>query len=355
MRILTPKSNDKNFVLCDGKTNKLVNIEEVKYTDYIYFCDVINVNWYHMLTQKLQHINILSDVECSFLEYSQSKNLFIPYLRMGMYNWIKLFIDNNVTFSDTNYTTNYCFTFSVNKKTYDRHIFLKLVEWFKFKDFSYLWHGNFRFFDMDYFINNESKNIQDIDNWTELKTFMLLPVELKENFINNSLANNRFVGYYVKTESTLDNWIDAHSKMNPNSAVCVITESSADNILYNNYTFTEKTLYGILGLNFLIWPGNYGQAQKAKEMGFDIFDDVIDHSYQFKRTVFERCYYALERNIEILTNLTVAKRLRTENFDRLLKNRNYCLYGGFVDWIQKELDSSGLSEVININGKYKDV
>jgi hypothetical protein len=343
VRILLPILDNDSFTFRDTKTEHLIDISEVIDTDYIYFSDVIHLDWYRKLTQTVQHVNILSDVESSFLAYPNSEIIFIPALTMGMNTFIKDFNSNNVSFP-TDVNTTQCFTFFVNRKRYDRHIFLKLIEWFKFKNFSYLWHGKTREYDMEYFVNVEKDSIQNISNWSELQSFMLSPITLKKNFIDNSL---------VKSNSfAVDNWVDAHSKLNPNAAVHLVLESSTDNPSYNNYTFSEKTLYGILGLNFQIWPGNYGQAQKAKEMGIDIFDDIIDHSYQYEKTVFERCYYALTRNLEILTDLALAKKLRTDNIDRLIDNRTYCLCGGFADWVQQELNASRLSNIINIKGEY---
>ena len=170
------------------------------------------------------------------------------------------------------------------------------------------------------------------------------PIRLSSCWFNNSDDENIFNGVHITVGNCVDNWISAHRNLCTSSAVCLLTESFSNH--QKNYTFTEKTLYGILGLNFLIWAGNYGQAQVAKSMGIDIFEDVIDHSYQYENTIFERCYFAIQRNLEILTNLEYAKHIRFENSDRLISNRNYMLNGGFTQWVKQEILRYNLQDLI---------
>ena len=82
----------------------------------------------------------------------------------------------------------------------------------------------------------------------------------------------------------------------PQSAVALISES-AD--FQKASVFTEKTLYALMALNFPLFIGGYGHADQLTRMGFDVFDDIIDHSYQYKETLFERCYYAFYNNLEL--------------------------------------------------------
>jgi hypothetical protein len=88
---------------------------------------------------------------------------------------------------------------------------------------------------------------------------------------------------------------------------------------------TEKTIYSVLGLTFPLWVGCYGQADYFKQMGLDVFDDVIDHSYQYLPSLFERCFYSVYLNLEILQNYNLAKNLREKNIDRLCNNRKLVL------------------------------
>jgi hypothetical protein len=84
--------------------------------------------------------------------------------------------------------------------------------------------------------------------------------------------------------------------------------------------FTEKTAYSVVGLTFPIWVGGYKQAQAFEKIGFDVFDDIVDHSYQHYDTLIERCYYAFEKNLRLLTDQTHTYNLRNQCMDRLRNN-----------------------------------
>jgi hypothetical protein len=119
-------------------------------------------------------------------------------------------------------------------------------------------------------------------------------------------------------------------------AVSLVTEASSDG--EPNFVFTEKTLWAFLGLTFPIWVGNKGQARQAQAMGFDTFDDVIDHSYQDQSSVIERCRLAIERNLPVLTDLSLAADLRQKCHSRLMQNRQHILQGGFSAWVENQLN-----------------
>ena len=56
--------------------------------------------------------------------------------------------------------------------------------------------------------------------------------------------------------------------------------------------------------------------------GFDVFSDVIDHSYQYYNTALERCYHAIHDNIDILIDVDRAKELRKRHWHRLQRNQD---------------------------------
>lgn len=63
---------------------------------------------------------------------------------------------------------------------------------------------------------------------------------------------------------------------------------------------TEKTLMAIWAGTVPIWVGGWRCADFMKRMGFDVFDDVIDHGYQAFSDPAERCRQAILRNQAIL-------------------------------------------------------
>jgi hypothetical protein len=131
-----------------------------------------------------------------------------------------------------------------------------------------------------------------------------------------------------------------------NSAISIITES-----VWTQHatTFTEKTLYSVLGMTFPIWVGGVNSATCWKNKGFDIFDDVIDHSYQNLPTLLERCFYAFYLNKDILTDFEKVSTLRKQKLGRLANNRNLLTSGTFRKYNQKEIQKwpNDLQELAN--------
>lgn len=81
------------------------------------------------------------------------------------------------------------------------------------------------------------------------------------------------------------------------SAVSLITEPA----YYEQETIvTEKTLMAIWGGTVPIWIGGWGIPAYMQSLGFDIFDDIVDHGYQYLDNPADRCEQAITRNIELL-------------------------------------------------------
>ena len=80
---------------------------------------------------------------------------------------------------------------------------------------------------------------------------------------------------------------------------------------------TEKYLMTLYGCCFPIFCGGYGLPDQLTRIGFDVFDDIIDHSYQYEAHPGIRVLNALELNRELLENHSVKK---LDYMDRHLKN-----------------------------------
>jgi len=65
---------------------------------------------------------------------------------------------------------------------------------------------------------------------------------------------------------------------------------------------TEKTLMAIYAGTVPIWVGGWRIPDYMASMGFDVFDDIVDHSYQNNPDPEQRCNLAIELNLELLTN-----------------------------------------------------
>lgn len=131
------------------------------------------------------------------------------------------------------------------------------------------------------------------------------------------------------------------------SAVALITET-IETEWENNMTFTEKTLWPMLSLNFPIWLGGRLQADTWKSVGFDVFDDIVDHSYQYEPDQMKRIRLALGSNLRLLTDLKYATELRLQLVDRLRNNRELVLTGiiqRYTDQLLSKLDASLLKNL----------
>lgn len=234
----------------------------------------------------------------------------------------------------------HCFNFSVNRKTQDRYLLLKLIEWFDLDRYLHTWSGIGSEFDC----TNIIKEINSIDaNWltSEFKQYMLSaifkiqprwhepPPPIVTGFQNIAVNGAR------KYDGEIDNRWDCLSHDYLHTAVSLITESSHNN--EPNVIFTEKTCWAMLGLNFPIWVGSYAQAQHMQRLGFDVFDDVINHDYQYCDTLLERCYHAIADNIELLTNINKCQILRNQHLSRLLSNRAILSRLELSAWEQEEI------------------
>lgn len=213
--------------------------------------------------------------------------------------------------------TDHIFNFIVNKAQINRLLCIKLVEWFKLQDYNYTWSAVKTKFNSDRILEEmDSLGERSPLPW-ETRGQILNEIVLPKKFFyaeNSREVNQSFVADYGGNQWTWDNGLNT---IFSNSAVSLITESVE---YQKGSTFTEKTLYSVLGLTFPIWVGGYAQAAEWQRLGFDIFDDVIDHSYQYYDTLIERCYYAFTLNLELLTNKEKVSKLRIKHLARLQNN-----------------------------------
>lgn len=262
---------------------------------------------------------------------------------------------NGVNF-DNKITTTSCFNFIINKKQVNRFLCIKFVEYFALKNFDYTWSEVDKNFDLTYIINEIERLGDSLPMDQEIRSFILSPIQLEKKiivfphqFIDTSAINNYGGPYWA--------WKNGIQHLFFNSAISLITES----VSYQKVSlFTEKTVYSVLGLTFPIWVGGgYNQAKEWNKIGFDTFDDIIDHSYQGYNTLIERCYYAFTQNIDLLKDKDKAAELRLKHKDRLLKNRELLLQNQLGKFIAKEISNfpedlqSSMPEILNFFGSHE--
>lgn len=251
----------------------------------------------------------------SFSYYKTSIDIPVHYVDAWIEQQLKELESMNVVHID-NITTNYTSSFLINKKQINRFLAIKFCEIFDINP-NYTWSGIDNNFDLTHLIQ-EKQQLDDslIDqHWAEI----LSPISKFEKRWHSSpgeISNNSSV---INYGNNVELWNQHFNKVVSTSAISIITESVSTQTAT---TFSEKTIYAVLGLTFPIWVGGMHSAEYFKNKGFDVFDDIIDHSYQNLPTLLQRCFYAFYLNRDLLTNLDKAAALRAQNLDRLINNRN---------------------------------
>jgi len=109
-------------------------------------------------------------------------------------------------------------------------------------------------------------------------------------------------------------WNDVFKEKFCSSTFAIITEP----VFWEKAcSITEKYLMSIYGCCFPIFCGGYKLPEKLTSIGFDVFNDVVDHSYQYELHPALRVCNALEHNRKLLENSNVKK---LDFMDRHFKN-----------------------------------
>lgn len=109
------------------------------------------------------------------------------------------------------------------------------------------------------------------------------------------------------------------------AAINVICETSQDQCLdgvtlWIKPFITEKTSKAFLLCQFPLMVSVPGMVDKLRRDGFDMFDDIIDHSYDYEQDPWRRVEMVAEQ-LEKLCKIENVKEFRSLYWDRLLENR----------------------------------
>lgn len=231
----------------------------------------------------------------------------------------------------TNVETKVPLSFSIGKNHWPRILFAKLIELFNFQQFNYTAkvQGQILNSKIIDWLSQDSKFMLP-----SIKEFLKTPVQI----LNNQVFNESITSESVKTID-IDyihpkNFIEIMQKIYTQSAVALVTETGN----YPQTIFTEKSIHPVCALNFQIWPVGWKMVEHWRNLGFDMFDDIIDNSYDKYPNMFDRCYCSLLDNYKLLTDLEYARELRLKSYHRLTKNREFLLsnqfYQNYIDSVK---------------------
>ena len=129
-----------------------------------------------------------------------------------------------------------------------------------------------------------------------------------------------------------------HNAMNFNINLRNMYENTAvEMVMETNYFtkgifFSEKFLNSVYGYNFPIVISSKGSVAYLRSNGFDVFDDIVDHSYDSEDDPLLRIFKAVENNLALITDKEYAIDLWQKNFDRLDQNCQFARYKMYNHW-----------------------
>jgi hypothetical protein len=140
--------------------------------------------------------------------------------------------------------TDYCFSFAVKKKAVHRHVFLKLIEYFKLTSYDGTFGADWRDYDMSPIL----EEMQQAGTYSqELRGTLTGPIVLPRRWIESPI-------------SMLNVWKTGLNEICQRSAVHVITETIS---WEKSSMFSEKTLHAIMALPYMTRYRSLRQAAAA--------------------------------------------------------------------------------------------
>jgi len=119
------------------------------------------------------------------------------------------------------------------------------------------------------------------------------------------------------------------------SYISLITEPS----WHLSSTFiTEKTVFAFEAQTIPLWVGGYRQAHYLKQIGFDVFDDIVNHDYQELMRPNKRIQMAIEFNLDLLRDINFLKDFYNKNINRFENNRKLIRKNQLKEFVNRELN-----------------
>lgn len=137
---------------------------------------------------------------------------------------------------------------------------------------------------------------------------------------NQSLATDSYDVYRQYGTAEIDNAGNFENRlrmMYRDSFVEIVSESVFST---PSFILTEKTANSFFGCNFPIILGGCGIVAHLRELGLDMYDDVVDHSYDTIANPLDRIVLAIESNRRLLLDTDYAKQSWTQCQSRFESN-----------------------------------
>jgi len=110
--------------------------------------------------------------------------------------------------------------------------------------------------------------------------------------------------YGVGRNHNIGNFENKLRSLYQNSFVEIVGESQFS---APSFFITEKTAHSFYGCNFPIILSGCGTVAHLRELGLDMFDDIVDHGYDIIANPFDRIVTAIDSNRRLLTDPNYVK------------------------------------------------
>lgn len=139
------------------------------------------------------------------------------------------------------------------------------------------------------------------------------------------IAENNFYDYQFLIEEVYpandtknsDNFTNSLSIHYKNSFIEFVSETLC---IEPTYQINEKFLNSVFGFNFPILVSSKDSVQVLRDMGFDMFDDIINHTYDTIENPFYRIKASIDLNLSLLQDTNRIKYLWNKNLHRFRDN-----------------------------------
>lgn len=165
----------------------------------------------------------------------------------------------------------------------------------------------------------------------EIRTTILSGFDLMNK--NPDLIGDRYEIYQTYGQMQNDNIGNFENRLRSmyrNSFVEIVTESS---FAPTNFMLTEKTAHSFYGCNFPIILSGTGAIAHLRELGLDMFDDIVDHSYDLVENPFDRIIAAIESNRRLLIDTEYVMQAWKKHRSRF--ERNVEVMRDIYSWYEK--------------------
>lgn len=172
------------------------------------------------------------------------------------------------------------------------------------------------------YISQHSTGNVDSINWTftadqtGIKNIADLGFEI---FKNSELEIKDDADIYGKANNNtnVENFLNKLQHYYKNTFVEIVSETSYTE---SAFLITEKFLNSVYGCNFPILLCSKGSIEFLRNVGFDMFDDIVDNSHDLIDNPIDRMYSAICNNYKLLSDNSYTKDLWLKNKHRFISN-----------------------------------